>query len=259
VADWRDAAEYAPLLEADRSIFAWEWLRRDPCYRAAAELARGDSRSPDKDLRPEQWGLHVFEPHNLAAPCARPMWSSQVHDLVLAAAAEPADDPADAFDLPRLGSLAKLIEGEAGEHVLISDGLRATRLDVRAGTLTRGPVRLLYRLSGMRSAEKPLLTLRRLIWFCRSTCFSAALHHVDTRAHRFVLMLRAYDAIRSGVTQREIASALLSKEAEEGRWRVQAPTLRSRAQRLVKAARFMAEGGYSSLLASRSAGSFMLP
>ena len=72
-------------------------------------------------------------------------------------------------------------------------------------------------------------------------------------------MLRAYDAIRSGVTQREIASALLSKEAEEGRWRVQAPTLRSRAQRLVKAARFMAEGGYSSLLASRSAGSFMLP
>jgi hypothetical protein len=27
--DWRDAAAYAPLLEADRSLFAWEWLRRD--------------------------------------------------------------------------------------------------------------------------------------------------------------------------------------------------------------------------------------
>jgi hypothetical protein len=34
-AEWHDAAAYAPLLEADHSLFAWEWLRRDPAWHSA--------------------------------------------------------------------------------------------------------------------------------------------------------------------------------------------------------------------------------
>ena len=34
--DWRNADAYSALLEADRSLIAWEWLRRDDRYRAAA-------------------------------------------------------------------------------------------------------------------------------------------------------------------------------------------------------------------------------
>lgn len=61
-------------------------------------------------------------------------------------------------------------------------------------------------------------------------------------------MLRAHDAMASGATQREIAAKLLSVEAEEARWRVSVPTVRSRVQRLVRNTRAMAAGGYLSLL-----------
>ena len=40
--DWRDAAAYEPLLEADRSLIAWEWLRRDRGYREAAAHLAGE-------------------------------------------------------------------------------------------------------------------------------------------------------------------------------------------------------------------------
>ena len=34
--DWRDPAGYRPLLALDRPGFAWEFLRRNPAYRAEA-------------------------------------------------------------------------------------------------------------------------------------------------------------------------------------------------------------------------------
>jgi hypothetical protein len=61
-------------------------------------------------------------------------------------------------------------------------------------------------------------------------------------------MLRAYDGIVAGAAQREIAALLLSSEAGRERWRVEAPTVRLRVQRLVRSARAMAAGGYLSLL-----------
>lgn len=247
-ADWRDAAAYARLLDADRSIFAWEWLRRDPGYRAAA-CAAFERAEANEAMRPEPWGLHAFENPDLAAPYARPVWRADVHPYVLTAVAAGPEGSSDAFDLARFGPLVTIVRAEAGhEHLLFSDGLRAIRMDVLAGSLAKGPVQLRYLLTGLASAEKPLLTLRRLLGLCRTGCFSAALHPVEARARRFVLMLRAYDGLASGARQREIAAELLSAEAREARWRVGVPTLRSRVQRLVRSARSMALGGYTRLL-----------
>lgn len=247
-ADWRDAAAYARLLDADRSIFAWEWLRRDPGYRAAA-WAAFERAEANEAMRAEPWGLHAFENPDLAAPNARPVWRVDVHPYVLTAvAAGPGGSP-DAFDLARFGPMVTIVRAEAGhEHLLLSDGLRAIRIDVLAGSLSEGPVQLRYLLTGLASAERPLLTLRRLLGLCRTGRFSAALHPVEAKARRFVLMLRANDALASGARQREIAAELLSAEAREARWRVEAPTLRSRVQRLVQSARAMALGGYTTLL-----------
>jgi hypothetical protein len=61
-------------------------------------------------------------------------------------------------------------------------------------------------------------------------------------------MLRAADALAAGAGQREIAQLLLSEEAGEPRWRTRAPSLRSQAQRLVRAARRMESGSYRELL-----------
>ena len=249
--DWRDAIAYALLLDADRSIHAWEWLRRDRAYRVAAlaamaALAAEPCRVP---ARPQDWGLEAFEDPDLQAPRARPLWSRDIHPLVLRAVATGVETPADAFDLEGLAKLATLLQRESGtEHLLLSDGLRAIRLDVLAGSLAQGPVQLRYLLGGVASAEPPLLTLRRLLVLCRTGTFGRSLHRPEVKARRWVMMLRAWDALAAGADQREIAAALLSASAAERRWRTEAPSLRSQAQRLVRGARRMGKGGYLNLL-----------
>jgi hypothetical protein len=246
--DWRDSEAYAPLLEADRSVLAWEWLRRDPAYRAAWQAAQSDGAEDDA-ARPERWGLQMFESPDLAAPHARPIWCAERHSLVLAAVAGGSCDEKDRFDLARLAPYARLVRTGAGcEHLLISDGLHALRLDVIAGTLTSGPVELRYLMSGFAAAERPLLTLRRLLSFVRTGRFSRLLHRPEPRAKRWVTLLRTSDALAVGADQREIAGILLSPTAREARWRSAAPSLRSRAQRLVRGARSMGSGGYLALL-----------
>ena len=250
--DWRDAAAYAPLLQADRSIFAWEWLRRDPTYRATARQSLASADGATVGRRPvgaARWGLHAFEPPELAAPRARPVWLTDVHPLVLRAMADGPAEPVDAFDMAHFGSLATLIQSRGGgEHLLLSDGLRTIRIDIVAGSVSHGPVQLRYLLAGLSSAAKPLLTLRRLLALNETGRFARSLHACEKRARRWVLALRAHDGLAAGADQREIAAVLLGAEAREPRWRSERPSLRSQVQRLVGRARRLAAGEYLALL-----------
>ena len=248
--DWRDAAAYRSLLDADRSFLAWEWLRRNPGYRAAAERAfqAGSGDQVESREPPGRWGLHAFEPPGAAVPAARPIWSADVDPFVLGVEAVPSTGN-DAFDLERFDAVSTLVSAADGrEHLLMSDGLRAIRIDVAAGTIADRSAELRFRLHGLASAERPLLTLRRLLALCRTGRFCRSLHAPEARARRWVLMLRARDALAAGAGQREIAAVLLSDEAGQPRWRTQSPSLRSQAQRLVRGARHMASGGYLGLL-----------
>ena len=251
VPDWRDAAAYAPLLHADRSLLAWEWLRRNPDYRTAAErgfeaVADGDSAGTHEP--PERWGLQAFEWPGAAVPGGRPIWRTEVHPYVLGVEAEAALGD-DIFELERFAAISSLMTAADGrEHLLISDGFRSIRIDVLSGTLGRGPARLHYRLGGLASAERPVLTLRRFLTLCRTGSFSCSLHSGEARAKRWLLMLRAHDGRAAGADQREIAAVLLSAEAGEPRWRTGNPSVRSQVQRLVRGARRMASGGYLGLL-----------
>lgn len=237
--DWREGAAYAPLLAADPSLLAWEWLRRDPAYRAAA-ARRGLSPATAAD-----WGLHAFEDPELGVPHARPIWRAAAHPAVLAAVAGPAEAPEDMVRLEALGELVTV----SGRHVLISDGRRTIRLDIAGQTPLADPLMLQYRLAGVASARAPLLTLRRLLALLARGAFSRALHALEPAARRRVLALRAYDGLRAGADQRMIAVHLLGAAAGQARWRVKAPSLRSQAQRLVKSARLLAAGGYRRYLA----------
>lgn len=253
VADWTDASAYSPLLSADRSLFAWEWLRRMPAYREAAApsaLQGWDlSATVIGDERAARWGLHAFERPELAGPGARPIWKREVYPSVLVARAADEGEAQDRFDLERFGACATVVRSRSGaEHVLLSDRGRTLRLDILSGTLCDGPVLLRFELAGMRSVLRPLLTLRQLVALWRGGRFSRALHPPEVRAGRWILLLRTHDALAAGADQREIAARLLDAEAAGPRWRVQASALRSRAQRLVREARKMAAGGYLSLL-----------
>lgn len=237
--DWRDAAAYEPLLKADRSLFAWEWLRRDRSYRAAAERAL---------QAPERWGLHAFEPPGLTTPEARPIWRAEIHPYVLGVEACPPVG-GDVFDLKRFSTISTLVTAAGDrEHLLISDGLRAVRIDVLSGTIAGGPAELRYQLAGLALAERQVLTLRRLLALWRTGRFCRSLFPDEARARRWLLMLRAHDALAAGANQRAIAAELLGSGAAQQRWRVKAPSLRSQVQRLVKSAQQMAHAGFWELL-----------
>jgi len=253
--DWRNADSYAPLLSAGRASFAWEWLRRDAAYRAAAH---GVTRPEDQTLRQQDaaaaFGLHALEDPLVPSWHARPIWRSDRDPFVLQAVAAACKGSAsgDAFDLRTFAGFSTLVYGRSSrQHVVLAEGHRTIRLDVRGASLLGGPVMLRYRLSGLRWAQAPLLALRRLLALCRTGQFSTELHRADARAARMILVLRTADAIASGADQREIASVLLSSEAGAARWRVNAPTLRSQVQRLVRSARLMSAGGWAALLAER--------
>ena len=127
-------------------------------------------------------------------------------------------------------------------------GLRTIRIDAPAGTFGRGAVGLAYDLAGLASANPPLLTLRRLLALTSTGRFARSVHAREVRSKRWVLMLRACDALAAGADQRDIAEALLSRSAGGPRWRIREPSVRSRVQRLVRASRRMASGGYRGLL-----------
>lgn len=246
--DWRDGAAYAPLLGADRSLIAWEWLRRDPDYVVAARTALGDGGGRRRaDPRAAQFGLVGFEPPALAVPEARPMWRRDIHPRVLRA--EPAKACGDLIESAPIRPFATLICGTGAEHLLLCDGLRAIRLDGPIGTFCGEALSLSYHIEGLERAERLVLTLRRFLALCRRDRFAPSLHAREPRAGRWLQTLRAWDGLRAGANQREIAEVLLSQAARSARWRTEEPSLRAQVQRLVRSARRFAARGYVLLLA----------
>lgn len=247
--DWRDSAAYRPLLAADRSLFAWEWLRREAAYRAAVGSAwtPGAAR---RSRRPSaaEFGLVAFEAPDRSVPAARPLWRADVHPSVLAVERGGGGPPRDLFTLDTMADLATLVTSESGEHLLLSDGLRALRLDGPRGTFSGAPAVLRYRLRGLAAADLPLLTLRRFLALCGTGRFASGLNPAEQRARRWVLMLRAYDGLRAGADQRQLAGHLFSASVGEPRWRSRESSVRSQVQRLARSARAMADGGYRAFL-----------
>lgn len=253
IEDWRDPSRYANLQGLGHSGFAWEWLRRQSDYRAAAVAAghrgtRGDSDILLEDSTAARWGLHAFEDPAVHAPVARPVWRSERFSLVLSATATRAREHRDAFILDRLQSLSTIVCAPRTQHLLLSDGNRSVRLDIDGAQIARGAVRLEYHLSGLEQIAAPLLVLRQFAALATSGRFASNLHAAAPRPRRMILLLRAFDALSSGANQRSIATHLVSPAACQRHWRIRSPSIRSQVQRLVRSARMMAAGGFWTLL-----------
>lgn len=204
------------------------------------------------DERAARWGLHALEDPDRGFGVGRPIWRREAYGFVLSAAAVDDGELSDRFDLASFGKRSLVARDPDGsEHVLLTDGRHTLRLDIVSGSVCGGPVRLHYRIAGMRDAMLPLLTLRQLVALWRTGKFSRTLHPPQARVARWILLLRTLDALTAGVGQREIAEHLLDPDASGARWRISAPALRSRVQRLVRDARRMARGGYRELLRDR--------
>ncbi|MDC7810539.1 DUF2285 domain-containing protein [Sphingomonas koreensis] len=177
-------------------------------------------------------------------------WLPELHDAVVTVDAISADaDHPDALDIRSAGVEALLlcVSGQ-GEQLLLRQGSRAIRLNVRSGTVDQGPVRLRYALAGMARLEPQLLTLRRLVGLWRLGRMPADLFPSERRAPRWIELLRTLDALAAGASQREIAAALFGFETVERDWRGRSDYLRLRVQRLTATGRALVRGGYRFLL-----------
>jgi hypothetical protein len=253
-ADWRDAQDYKPLLDLDRVGWAGEWLRRNPEF--LADLRRMHCPSTRVD------GGHVFECGETCrlarwgVRCCRVdgeavfFWLPECNPLVLTVEAEPAckaDCKTDAFDCRRCPLLKSVMRmGEDGQHLLFSDGARHLQLAVARGDALAGPVLLRCHLCGLRDFETKPLSLQRLYRLARRGRLLKCLYPPERRAGRWLMMLRAWDGVQTGASQREIAAALFGERAVREDW--DAGFLRTRVQRLIRGAEMLVGGGYRKLL-----------
>ena len=123
------------------------------------------------------------------------------------------------------------------EHWLLTDGHWIVRLDLHDGTLLGGPVLLQHHIVGFSSAEPKLMALRKLGALTNLGRLPAALLPRESRASRWILELRAADAVMEGASHQEMARAFYGSLVDSGRWRSENASYRLRIQRLVRAAR----------------------
>lgn len=229
--DWCDGAAYDRLLPAGRHAFAWEWLRRTPAYRAAWTTPSAD---------PAAFGLIRFEDPTQDALVARPIWHADVDRAVLRGVIVRRPW-ADRLALGRLSPLVSILpgagDGETSEHILLSDGLHAIRIDLAGGSLVGRPAALRWRIDGLALAGPQLLALRQLISLAETGRFARSLHRPERRAHRWIAMLRVHDALAAGASHREIVAGLFGIDVAAPRWRASAGPWRLRVQRLAAGAR----------------------
>lgn len=235
--DWKQPGHYAALANADRSIFAWEWLRRTGTYRLAWQRHRADSGALAP--HPREFGLEQFEDPDLGAPQARPVWCSAIDPAVIRATVQsdlaPPEDSIDLLQWPELVTVA--IDDDQSEHLLLSNGERALRIDVIEGTLIGCPAALGYFLHGIQALPAPLSALDQLRMLRRTGQLASRSRRSSGLQRRWILELRVADALLAGADQQEIARALFGAAVAPQRWRIASAAYRRRVQRLVLRAR----------------------
>jgi hypothetical protein len=159
-----------------------------------------------------------------------------------------ADDP-EVLDIYRSSIRATVLKPSDGrEQLLFAEGGRQIHVDVRQGTLLNGPVRLDFVLPGLLHLDMRTLTLRRLAVLSSAGRIPSELFPRPRKADRWVMILETLDAMARGASQREIAVAIFGSPAVESDWTDCSDYMRLRVQRLVRAARFLSDGGYLDLL-----------
>lgn len=248
VQDWRDPESYTLLETAERQAFAWEWLRRTHGYRRAWEdhLASSGWRSRSSDAA-ARFGLVTLEDPTQSFDCARPLWRAEKDRSVLVAdILDEEPTPGNGINLLAVASLVTLeIGDDDDEHLLLSDGCRSVRVDIKGGTLLGAPAMLSYRMSGVTLAQAHVAALRRLVSVILTQRLPGASSCREQRARRWALELRVADALAAGASHQDIARALFGALIDEPSWRGGSASVRMRVRRLARAAqRRLADGAH---------------
>lgn len=249
--DWHPAAAYLYALTLDGPALAWEYLRRNPRYRAVYSLhARG---SADEAAHAAPWGLRLLEDPARDARDAQPAWLPDPDSLPQLHPAAAAPD-APIFALWRMPGRKQLAHD--GQRLLLTAYRPEGTLRVAfSPALEHGTAYAHGVAGGARLRERwraAAVTMERLDACYGSDAARPASHaHAHGRPDRIALLhmrsLQTLDGLAAGATHREVAQALFGAAMVAERWH-DLGELRAQVRRLAGRGRALVEGGYRRLL-----------
>lgn len=250
--DWHPAAAYLYALTLDGPALAWEYLRRNPHYRAVYGLhARGRGGEAGHAA---PWGLRLLEDPARDARQAQPAWLPDPDGLPQLHLDEAAAPDAPVFALWRVPGRKQLAHD--GHRLLLTayrpEGMLRAAFSL---SLEHGMAYAHGLAAGARLRERwhaATTTMERLDGYYEREAVPAGVHaHAHGRPDRIALMhmrsLQALDGLAAGATHREIAQALFGAAVVAERWH-DLGELRAQVRRLARRGRALVDGGYRHLL-----------
>lgn len=244
-ADWRSPESYAYMTNLMPREVAWEFLRRNPIYRAEYEKSRrleGD----EADKFAHRWGLRFGVDPEIIAGEASLFWLHAECASVIMLANTTAATASSAFSLSRLSGFFKCHKAVDGVHILIKDKGYKFQIYVSSIGDWRENLHLNIPLNGYEQLRCEV-TGR----FCRFYNGDKPLRIRRSGGvyERLRDSLRVLDGSLAGATYREITEVLLgSRRMKDEVWKTS--SARGVTIRLMRQANGLMTGGYASLLNS---------
>jgi len=272
-APWQATAAYLYLLRLDAASLAWEYLRRDPAYRACWRCY-GRQHWPQHGHQPGQrpggralpgaaqpWGLAQLEDPGLDARRAHPVWDDRMPALLHVYAAGDAAAGQAGLDLWRLPGekrLAALPDGGYALQVRDDDGAApCLRARLGAGVLDGQPALCAVPLDARLHAQAAQLAAHAAHFAPRRVAAAGQAHpayrHVHPHTHpvtqaslHHLHALQALDGAQAGASQRRIAEALYGAERVRACWHADS-ALRAQVRHSLARGYALMRGGYRQL------------
>ena len=261
--DWTKDETYDYTARLVDRGWAWEWLRRNPDFRAAwngARLQHGIAGydgattlivSESNTPRLSQWGCLYCSAPQEDARVASVFWCPEVCSSVLKLHAFPmkAQVEATPFFLRDIACPSVLLEMPDGpQHLLFHDGSRSLQLVIEGEDVLR-PVRLLTDGAPGKALAGP--QLRSLLCF-NDLRLSGRLYdshfQKELPSQRLRLILRIVDGVLAGASHREIARIVFADEFSTESWYAPGRPLRDRVRRALYRGHRLMQKGYLDLL-----------
>ncbi|WP_400564392.1 DNA -binding domain-containing protein [Pseudomonas aeruginosa] len=243
---WFPTAAYLYVLHLDGAGLAWEYLRRNPAYRADWLYFH---RQPEVAGR---WGLRLMEDPALDARDAFPAWLPG-NDAVVQLYRD-FDPPPDArpFEFWRLAGTKHLVH-DGQRLLLIARRPRCSVSFALAPELEDGMAYAYAIPAGPQLDKRYDAMSKQLARHSAAETAPGAIPRPSTTAVLELHTLQALDATLAGASMRGAAEAVFGKTAVASGWHADGG-LRSRLRRLVRRGRSLMTGGYRRLVQLDSPG-----
>jgi len=237
----REAFEYVESLAGP--LLAWEYLRRNPAYRAA--WLSGDPAAAES--AGHEWGLLRLIDPELDARAVIPIWRPDPPTTMRVIRASGATDGFKLYDLDIDRNEPGAVHDGEGTYLTASVGANAWQVHVADGLRPQDGIAIA--IDADAHARRRMVAANRFIeGLERKAIESRKRTPVPSRAGRFhASVLQALDGNAAGASQREIAVALHGAKWVSRRWTPDGE-LRASIRYFLKRGALLVGGGYRRLI-----------